>query len=75
MSPGLVQRIADQELELERIGVLSLSHQDFQDFFDAQARKLVSLSGPSALKRIRNGRIGAGLGWTELVLLSALMDD
>jgi len=70
MSPSTATAL---EQRLETDGVLSLNQSELDGFFDFQARKLVHLSGDAALRRIRAGRAGSSLAWTELTLLSSLM--
>ena len=48
---------------------------DFERFFDSRARKTVRLSGQCALRRIRAGKTGHSLAWTELFLLSTLLKE
>ena len=70
MSPVLA---AELEQRLEDKGTLSLNQQEFAEFFDFRARKLVGMSGADALGRIRTGTCDSNPAWTELALLSALM--
>jgi len=56
-------------------GLVRLSSADLLRYFDTRARALVRLSGGKALKRIRSGRAGSDLAWTELRLLSTLLRD
>jgi hypothetical protein len=56
----------------EENGDLRFNQSEFREFFDTQARETVGLSGDAALKRIRSGRAGSNLAWTELSLLSTL---
>jgi hypothetical protein len=60
--------------QLERTGNVVLDRDQLWQFFDAEARGLVGLSGAEALADIRSGKTGAGLGWTELILLASLLD-
>jgi uncharacterized protein (DUF2461 family) len=48
---------------------------EFWKHFDSQARQTVHVSGKEALKRIRRGKYGSNLAWTELMLLSSLLQD
>jgi hypothetical protein len=52
---------------------VKLSRKQAEEVFDARARKLVKMSGKKALKRIRNGKCGPNLGWSELTLFSSLI--
>lgn len=54
-------------------GEVRLAPNEFRDFFNLQARKTVGVSGKEALRRIRRGKCGSSLAWTELTLLSALL--
>jgi hypothetical protein len=56
-------------------GEVRLNHAEFWAFFDTQARNILGLSGDTALKRIRAGKAGSNLAWTDLVLLSSLLRD
>jgi hypothetical protein len=56
-------------------GTVCLSRREFHDYFDQQARRTVRLSGKKALRRIRAGRAGSSLAWSELSLLSTLLRD
>jgi hypothetical protein len=56
-------------------GVVRLSESEFLEFFDRQARHNLNMSGIEAMKRIRAGRAGSNLAWTELVLLSTLLAE
>jgi hypothetical protein len=56
-------------------GLVRLSSAGFPKYFDSRARTLVRLSGSKALKRIRSGKAGSNLAWTELRLLSTLFRD
>jgi hypothetical protein len=60
--------------KLEQTGFLSLTQEQLWEFFDGEAQKLVGLSGNEALVRIRSGEAGEDLGWTELILLSTLLN-
>ena len=78
--PALVEKkiglAAKYEQELERTGMLHFTKdEDFAAYFDAQARKLVGLSGRQALKRIRSGRPGDDLHWASLTLLATLFKN
>ena len=67
---------AKYDQELERTGMLHFTRdEDFAAYFDAQARKLVGLSGRQALKRIRSGRPGDDLHWASLTLLATLFKN
>lgn len=46
---------------------------ELTQYFDTQARTLVRKSGRVALKKIRSGKAGSNLAWTELRLLAALI--
>ena len=65
------QAAAQLEQRLEKEGTLSLTSSQAEGLFDARARKLVKMSGKNALKRIRAGKCGSNLAWTELTVLSA----
>ena len=67
------QAAARLEERLEKEGSLSLTPGQAEDLFDARARKLVKMSGKDALKRIRTGKCGSSLAWTELTVLSAIL--
>lgn len=67
------QAAAQLERRLEEEGTLSLSPIQAKNLFDARARKLVRMSGKQALKRIRAGKCGSNLAWSELTVLSALL--
>ncbi|HTU43277.1 MAG TPA: hypothetical protein VMF10_16330 [Candidatus Aquilonibacter sp.] len=67
------QAAAQLEKRLEREGSVSLAPGQAEGLFDARARKLVKMSGKAALKRIRAGKCGSNLAWTELTVLSALL--
>lgn len=70
MSPQALAAIEDK---LESEGFVSMDKVAFDGFFDAQARKLVNLSGEDALKTLRAGKSNGDLAWTELTLLASLM--
>lgn len=70
MAPEAVTQIEEQ---LEDEGVVSLNDSEVTEFFDSRARRLVNMSGGRALKRIRAGKCGPDLAWSELTLLSALL--
>ena len=67
---------AKYEKELERTGKLHFANdQEFAAYFDAQARKLVGMSGRQALRRIRSGSPGDDLHWASLTLLATLFKN
>jgi hypothetical protein len=70
MSPQALAAIEDK---LGTKGSVSLNKDKFEQFFDAKARQLVKLSGKDALRRIRSGKAGLDLAWTELKLLAPLL--
>jgi hypothetical protein len=70
MSPQVLAALEDK---LESQGFVSMNEAAFQGFFVTQARKLVRLSGKDALKKIRAGKAGNDLAWTELTLLVTLI--
>jgi hypothetical protein len=61
------------EKKLENDGTLRLSQRDAMGLFNHRARKLVGMSGGQALKRIRSGKCGKKIAWTELTLFSTLL--
>ena len=61
------------ESNLAEKGTVKLSHRQAEKLFDAKARKLVRMSGKRALKRIRDGKCGPNLAWTELTLFSIIV--
>lgn len=67
--------LAQARRQPETNGDVRFNQDELRAFFDAQARQNVGLSGKVALKRIRSGKGGSNLAWTELVLLSTLFED
>jgi hypothetical protein len=61
------------EIALEKRGSVKLSRKQAEVVFDARARKLVKMSGKRALKRIRKGKCGPDLAWSELTLFATAM--
>lgn len=71
-APDITRRANGLRLKSEDVVCASAS--EFEKFFDSQARRSVGLPGDTALKRIRSGKTKPSLAWTELVLLSALLE-
>ena len=61
------------EIALEKRGSVKLSRKQAEVVFDARARKLVKMSGKRALMRIRKGKCGPDLAWSELTLFATAM--
>ncbi|PYS29894.1 MAG: hypothetical protein DMG11_07350 [Acidobacteria bacterium] len=76
LSEKKTELAAKYEEELQRTGKLHFTNdEDFAAYFDAQARKLVGMSGRQALKRIRSGTRGDDLHWASLTLLATLFKN
>jgi hypothetical protein len=59
---------------LEKTGEVVLTKHELWSYFDDQARTLLGLSGEEAIQAIREGKQGHDLRWSELVLLSTLVE-
>jgi len=70
MSPKAAVQL---ETKLEKDGHIRLTRSDARGLFDHRARKLVRMSGNQALKRIRSGKCGKKIAWTELTLFARLL--
>jgi hypothetical protein len=65
--------IEKYEAAITRRVTVKLSRKEAKEVFDARARKLVRMSGEKALKKIKKGKCGPNLAWSELILFASLV--